>query len=222
MEHEIIQDLLPLYHDGVCSEQSRAAVEEHLETCEACRKALADMDAPLPETAKRAVADAAVVKGISTEWKTSKRMARLKGIVIGLVICVLVAGGAWFLNTWTCIPVDRSECAVQLYQLEDGSVGVHWTLLNATWTCLTWEDREDGRHWYMERPILWTTVFNFDHKSYNRTRDALFDSADGAVYLDLGEESILLMEDGQPAPGIPAAAPEQAALWGNSPIVTEE
>ena len=36
----IIQDLLPLYHDGVCSDKSRAAVEEHLQTCEACRAAL--------------------------------------------------------------------------------------------------------------------------------------------------------------------------------------
>ena len=29
MEHDIILDLLPLYHDGVCSEASQAAVEEH-------------------------------------------------------------------------------------------------------------------------------------------------------------------------------------------------
>ena len=33
MEHEIVWDLLPLYHDGVCSEKSRAAVEEHLTAC---------------------------------------------------------------------------------------------------------------------------------------------------------------------------------------------
>ena len=46
MEHEIVMDLLPLYHDGVCSDASRAAVEEHLSTCEVCRTALAEMDAP--------------------------------------------------------------------------------------------------------------------------------------------------------------------------------
>ena len=27
---DLIRDLLPLYQDGVCSEESRAAVEEHL------------------------------------------------------------------------------------------------------------------------------------------------------------------------------------------------
>ncbi len=34
---EIIKDLLPLYEDGVCSEESRKVIEEHLEKCEECR-----------------------------------------------------------------------------------------------------------------------------------------------------------------------------------------
>ena len=33
----IIKDLLPLYMDNVCNEESRQAVEEHLEECESCR-----------------------------------------------------------------------------------------------------------------------------------------------------------------------------------------
>ena len=40
----IIQDLLPLYHDGVCSPESRTEVEEHLKTCPDCRAALAAME----------------------------------------------------------------------------------------------------------------------------------------------------------------------------------
>lgn len=35
----LIKDLMPLYHDGVCSEDSAAAVEEHLAHCEACKDA---------------------------------------------------------------------------------------------------------------------------------------------------------------------------------------
>ena len=41
LDHDIVQDLLPLYHDGVCSERSRAAVEAHLQTCETCRACFA-------------------------------------------------------------------------------------------------------------------------------------------------------------------------------------
>ena len=34
---DIIQDLLPLYIDGVCSAASKALIKEHLLTCEKCR-----------------------------------------------------------------------------------------------------------------------------------------------------------------------------------------
>lgn len=34
----VIRDLLPLYYDGVCSEESRTAVEKHLSECESCKQ----------------------------------------------------------------------------------------------------------------------------------------------------------------------------------------
>ena len=35
---EVIKDLLPLYHDEICSENTKTIVEEHLQECESCRK----------------------------------------------------------------------------------------------------------------------------------------------------------------------------------------
>ena len=35
---KVIQDLLPLYHDGVASPDTAALVEEHLKDCEACQE----------------------------------------------------------------------------------------------------------------------------------------------------------------------------------------
>ena len=34
---DVITDLLPLYHDGVCNQTTKALVEEHLDECSACR-----------------------------------------------------------------------------------------------------------------------------------------------------------------------------------------
>lgn len=34
----MIQDLLPLYLDGVCSEESKMIIEQHLSTCSTCKK----------------------------------------------------------------------------------------------------------------------------------------------------------------------------------------
>lgn len=35
---DLIRDIMPLYHDEVASEESRKAVEEHMEECSACRE----------------------------------------------------------------------------------------------------------------------------------------------------------------------------------------
>lgn len=40
---EIVQDLLALYDDGICSEESKAAVEDHLKECSACQRLLSEM-----------------------------------------------------------------------------------------------------------------------------------------------------------------------------------
>lgn len=38
MKCDIIQDLIPSYVDGVCSDATRECVKEHMESCEECRK----------------------------------------------------------------------------------------------------------------------------------------------------------------------------------------
>lgn len=34
----VIIDLLPLYREGICSEDSKVFIEEHFRTCENCRQ----------------------------------------------------------------------------------------------------------------------------------------------------------------------------------------
>lgn len=40
---DVVQDILPLYYDGVCSSTSRKLVEEHLQECAKCKKMLNEM-----------------------------------------------------------------------------------------------------------------------------------------------------------------------------------
>ena len=44
MKCEIIKDLIPLYLDKVCSEDSRKLVEEHLAECSECRKYMKELE----------------------------------------------------------------------------------------------------------------------------------------------------------------------------------
>lgn len=47
LDCEIVRDLLPLYYDGVVSEETSAAIREHLDYCSVCRKEYDDLSADL-------------------------------------------------------------------------------------------------------------------------------------------------------------------------------
>ena len=90
MKHncEVVRDLLPLYHDGVCSKKSREMVEEHLTECEACKKELEEIkkEVSVPNASKKDAARA---------WKTLVRNLWLRRIAsIVLVVVLLVAAVA--------------------------------------------------------------------------------------------------------------------------------
>ena len=72
LDCELIQDLLPLYAEGLCSPASRRAVEEHLSDCEDCRRLTAPL--PIEEPGDTPNADRAVKKGIKSvrrRWLSS-------------------------------------------------------------------------------------------------------------------------------------------------------
>ena len=48
LDCEVIRDLLPLYAEHIASPASTALVEEHLESCDACRAELRQMQRPVP------------------------------------------------------------------------------------------------------------------------------------------------------------------------------
>lgn len=89
---DIIKDLLPLYHDGVCSNDSRTMVEEHLADCENCKAELKAMDEELPlNNAEQNLNEAEAVKKLSRRWEKGMHKSLLKGILIAIVIIALIA-----------------------------------------------------------------------------------------------------------------------------------
>ena len=121
----VILDLIPLYHDKVCSQESRDLVDEHIKECRSCEKAL---DALKDE--QTAAADfsyeAKPIKAISALWKKSKTKAFLKGGAITLLACALLIGAYVFLTQWKGLPVSADVLEVsELSQLSDGSIVFH-------------------------------------------------------------------------------------------------
>ncbi len=85
----LVQDLLPLYHDGVCNDESRAFIEEHLESCGGCSDMLKSLDSDIAE--ERFTADAREV--LKRHAKKEKNAAVITGSIIAgiLMIPVVIA-----------------------------------------------------------------------------------------------------------------------------------
>ena len=92
----IVADLLPLYQDGVCSEDSRELVEAHLAECTDCRKLAEQLAAEITAPAKAEEIDALkrIKRGVRRGWKK----AFLKGIAACLAALLLTFSGyfAWW------------------------------------------------------------------------------------------------------------------------------
>ncbi len=89
---EIIKDLLPLYHDGVCSSESKAMVEEHLTHCSSCKAELQAMDEVLLiDSPEQNLKEADAVKSLSKQWKKGMLVSLLKGVLFTLLAVIITA-----------------------------------------------------------------------------------------------------------------------------------
>lgn len=93
---KIVQDLLPLYHDGVCSEESRKLVEAHLAECETCKRMLAEMDGELV-LPKEEANELKPLQEIKKAVKKGKRKALFIGVAIAMAVVMLLFGAV---NVW--------------------------------------------------------------------------------------------------------------------------
>lgn len=89
---QVIKDLLPLYHDDVCSNESKAMVEEHLSNCESCKAELQAIDENLPfVNVEHNLKEANAVKELSKKWKKGMSRSLLKGIWTTVLVISILA-----------------------------------------------------------------------------------------------------------------------------------
>lgn len=88
-------DLLPLYLDGCCSADSRAALEAHMDTCPACRAQYAQLRRDLTPAAPAAPAAEdpgtdGIARALAQKMRRRKRSLRALGAVLGVLLAVLL------------------------------------------------------------------------------------------------------------------------------------
>lgn len=90
----VITDLLPLYQDGLCSPESRALVEAHLQTCSAC--SALNQDLPLPEHPAGDIPDEAeAFRRVRKKIRQGKLLKALSVCAAVLTVCFLILNAVW-------------------------------------------------------------------------------------------------------------------------------
>ena len=85
---DIIKDLLPLYHDGVSSEESKKIIEKHLEDCNECKNYLNGISKEVFSYKNKSKEDEAKIHSLIK----LRQKFRIKNIVIWAVsiLCVVI------------------------------------------------------------------------------------------------------------------------------------
>ena len=94
---EIVKDMLPLYIDGVVSNETKDVVEEHLEHCSKCKKIYDEMSKELPQLGNDdvSVEDAEQIKKLKKKIFRKSVINVLLGVAIGAVLLSLIVFG-WY------------------------------------------------------------------------------------------------------------------------------
>jgi len=216
----IIEDLLPLYADDVCSQDSRKLVNEHLVECPACLMKLKTM-----QDGADVKADIKPLKSVG-RWLEKLRLKTLiKGIVSGALIIALIAGGYLFLTQAAIMKVPAEKVTVSdVCMLSDGNIAFHMYIDDKYDLNSISADIDDDGNMYItpERAIIENRrIMDFDMGLFNMYYGVEiheFDPETGrdtnpyldffftagvepqAVYLRLRGEDILIWEQGMELP----------------------
>lgn len=124
MNCDIIKDLLPLYCDGVCSEETSRTVEEHLTTCPACRTLLDEMrrEPLMPEPIQtQAKQEAKVLQGVKRKFSLRRRLSVLAVALVAMVALVVLTASSDIEN-----PIPYQEGMVTVKLAVDEAIDIHF------------------------------------------------------------------------------------------------
>lgn len=121
----IIKDLLPLYHDNVCSAESRDLVDEHIKDCSSCESLLSVISDEITCPVNTAD-ETKPIRAIQKVWKKDKAKSFVKGTLMTVLICAMLTGVFIGLTQWKIIPVSADLLEVtEVCLLSDGRIIFH-------------------------------------------------------------------------------------------------
>lgn len=124
MNCDIIKDLLPLYCDEVCSNETVRAVEEHLAACPACQTLLDEMrrEPAVPEPIQaQAQQEAKVLQGVKRKFSLRRRLSVLAVALVALAALAVLIAASDVEN-----PIPYQEGLVTAQLAVDEVIDIHY------------------------------------------------------------------------------------------------
>lgn len=119
---DIVKDMLPLYYDNICSNDSKQMVEEHLIECDDCKRELEGLEDALKISMDEIASnrnEGSVIKHISSIWNRSRVMSFIKGVLISMILLLLITLG----YQWNIIHVPIDVVTIgNVSKLADGKI----------------------------------------------------------------------------------------------------
>ena len=143
----VIRDLLPLYAEGMTGAESNALVQEHLQGCEQCRKALQELRTPAPLTPDT---DPAPLKQMKATVRRRRRIAVALAVLFSLAAALAAFG---LLSAPEYAPTQ----AVSLQERPDGLVTLRFGEGVTDYTLYREGDPEVGIVWNL---TAWSSPFD--------------------------------------------------------------
>jgi len=148
-ECNVVRDLMPLVLDRVASDESRALVEEHMGSCEECRKQYEEMKADMPaETRAEYEAEQRDIVRTLKQMKRQKKIRRILRVVLPAVISLVVLIGGMMLYgwlwQWDTVPLENDMYTLSLAQQKDGTVHVIAERFDTIGSSSVMEERMEG------------------------------------------------------------------------------
>ncbi|MCL2002954.1 MAG: zf-HC2 domain-containing protein [Oscillospiraceae bacterium] len=218
---EVIKDLLPLYHDSVCSAESRAMVEEHMKGCRSCGEVLNAISEELARPVN-AVEEAKPIKAMQAILLKAKKKSVMKGVAMTILVFAVLIGGFLGLTQWRFIPVPVDLLKVSnVCRLSDGRILYHLDVAdNKDLRVIKFATTEDGAFYMIPKRAVLESRRTSEiglFKGY-LTFDVALDGANQqygveimSVYIGSEGDGILIWEKGME---LPPASEELESAFG--------
>lgn len=147
---DVIKDLLPLYTENISSADSRIVVEEHINSCDRCKKELAKLNAPEEFSFDT---NALPLKKLQRILRIRKYNTIFFSVLFTILVLFIVNG---YLTAPKYIPY--SENLITITEINNGSVIAHFKIPGAMYHISKYSAKDNSG--YIYNISMWNSTWN--------------------------------------------------------------